>query len=260
MTDLDSGINFRAYAATFSRNFTSLRSYRGSLSYVPGSQALKFGFTMSEGPAVTDVYTSYDTALQVRSGRPAQVTVRTTPYTTRERLVADLGVYVQDTWTVKRMTANLGLRWDYLNNKVEAQDAPGGTWIGPRHYDALSNVPNYKDISPRLGMAYDLFGNGKTAAKATVSKYMSTSTVGTARLLNPINTSVNTGTRSWTDRNTSGEDCYAATTTNKAGCDAIPQASELGPLGTTFGQINTATHYDPETIAGWGKRRMKQGA
>ena len=57
--------------------------------------------------------------------------MRTTPYTARERLVADLGVYLQDAWTYKRLTTNAGLRWDYLNNKVEAQDAPGGTWIGP---------------------------------------------------------------------------------------------------------------------------------
>ena len=123
--------------------------------------------------------------------------MRTTPYTTHERLVADLGVYAQDTWTIKRMTVNAGLRWDYLNNKVGAQDAPGGTWIGPRHFDALTDVPNFKDLSPRLGVAYDLFGNGKTAVKATLSRYVQTSTVGFARLLNPINTSVNNATRPW---------------------------------------------------------------
>jgi hypothetical protein len=154
--------------------------------------------------------------------------------------VADLGVYGQDTWTVKRMTVNAGLRWDYLNNKVDAQDAPGGTWIGPRHFDALSDVPNYKDLSPRLGVAYDLFGNGKTALKATLSRYVQTSTVGTARLLNPLNTSVNTATRPWTDANH----------------DGIPQVSELGALSnSSFGQVNIATHYDPATIDGFDARR-----
>ena len=91
------------------------------------------------------------------------------------------------------------MRWDYLNNKVDAQDAPGGTWIGPRHFDELTDVPNFKDLSPRLGIAYDLFGNGKTALKATLSRYVQTSTVGFARLLNPLNTSVNSATRSWND-------------------------------------------------------------
>jgi Carboxypeptidase regulatory-like domain len=240
VTELNTGINFRAYSGTFSSNYTSLRSYRSSLTYVTGSHAFKVGMTLQEGPADTLIYTNNDTALTVRNGQPFSVTVRTTPYTTHERLVADLGVYAQDRWTINRMTINAGLRWDYLNNKVDAQDAPGGTWIGPRHFDALSDVPNYKDLSPRLGVAYDLFGNGKTALKATLSRYVQTSTVSTARLLNPLNTSVNTATRSWTDSNH----------------DGIPQVSELGPLSnTSFGQVSIATHYDPTTIQGFDHRR-----
>lgn len=240
VTEQTTGINFRAYSATFSRNYTSLRSYRSALSYVTGSHAFKVGFTLQEGPAVTDVYTSHDTALTVRNGVPFQVTVRTTPYTARERLVADLGIYAQDSWTINRLTANLGVRWDYLNNKVEKQTAAGGTWIGPRSFDELVNVPNYKDIAPRLGLAYDLFGNGKTAVKATLSRYVVPSTVATARLLNPFNTSVNNTTRSWTDSNN----------------DGLPQVAELGPLANNaFGSVNVATRYDPETIQGFGKRR-----
>ena len=138
------------------------------------------------------------------------------------------------------MTINAGLRWDYLNNKVGAQDAPGGTWIGPRHFDELTSVPNFKDLSPRLGLAYDLFGNGRTALKATLSRYVQTSTVGTARNLNPLNTSVNTATRAWTDANR----------------DGIPQLAELGPLSNNaFGQVNIATRFDPETITGFDHRR-----
>jgi hypothetical protein len=241
VTEQTTGINFRAYGAgNFSSNYTSLRSYRSSLTYVTGSHAFKVGMTLQEGPADTDVWTNKDTFLIVRNGQPFSVSVRTTPYTTHERLVADLGIYGQDTWTIKRLTVNAGLRWDYLNNKVLAQDAPGGTWIGPRHFDPLNDVPNFKDLSPRLGVAYDVFGNGKTAVKATVSRYVQTSTVGFARLLNPINTSVNTATRAWIDANN----------------DGIPQLSELGPLSNNaFGQVNIATRYDPETIHGFDRRR-----
>jgi Carboxypeptidase regulatory-like domain len=238
VTELNTGVSFRAYPANFSKNFTSLRSYRSSLTYVTGSHALKTGMTLQEGPAVTDVWTNKDTFLTVRDGRPFQVSVRATPYTTRERLVADLGLYAQDTWTLKRLTINAGLRWDYLNNKVETQDTPGGTWIGPRHFDALSDVPKFNDLSPRLGVAYDLFGDGKTALKATLSRYVQTSTVGFARLLNPINLSGNSATRAWTDNG-----------------DGIPQASELGPLSSAFGQVSGATRYDPKTIHGFDNRR-----
>ena len=240
VTEQTTGVTFRGYPLTLSRNYTSVRSYRGSLSYVPGSHAIKFGFNLVEGPANTDVYaTGPDTHLIVSIGQPLQVTVRTTPYTTRERLVADLGLYVQDTWTVKRMTVNAGLRFDYLNNKVEAQETTGGRWIGPRSFPELTNVPNWKDLGPRLGVAYDLFGNGKTALKASVSRYVETTTVGFARLLNPINTTVNNANRNWTDSNG----------------DKIPQDSELGPLGSTFGQRIVSTTYDPDVITGWGKRR-----
>ena len=165
VTEQTTGINFRAYSATFSRNYTSLRSYRSALSYVTGSHAFKLGITLQEGPAITDVYTSHDTALTVRNGVPFQVTVRTTPYTARERLVADLGIYVQDTWTIDRLTANLGVRCDYLNNKVEEQSASGGTWIGPRSFPEMKDVPNYKDLAPRLGVAYDLFGTARRRSR-----------------------------------------------------------------------------------------------
>lgn len=250
VTEVNTGINFRAYAANFSRNFTSLRSYRSSVSYVPGSHAFKFGFTLSEGPAETLTYTSTDTFLRVRNGVPFQVSVRATPYITRERLVADLGVFAMDTWTIKRTTLNLGVRWDYLNNKLGVQEGLGGTWIGPRRFEPQSDVPNYNDIAPRIGVSHDLFGNGKTALKATLSRYVQTSTVGTARLLNPINTSVNNANRPWTDVNGDGIPQFAT------GCAYPSQGCELGQLdNNAFGQVNVATRYDPDTIDGWFKRR-----
>lgn len=38
---------------------------------------------------------------------------------------------------------------------------------------AITGAPNWRDLSPRMGVAYDLFGNGKTALKGTLNRYVS---------------------------------------------------------------------------------------
>ena len=104
----------------------------------------------------------------------------------------------------------------------------------------MNDVPNYKDIAPRLGVAYDLFGNGKTALKATLSRYIVPSTVGAARLLNPFNTTVNNTTRPWTDSNS----------------DGIPQVSELGAAVEQRVRPGQRRHaLRSRAIEGFGNRR-----
>jgi hypothetical protein len=249
VTEANTGVNFRAYNGNYSHNITSLRSYRSSLSYVTGSHAFKVGFNMQQGPSRTNVWTTYDSALIVRGGQPLQVTVRTTPYTNLEQLVADLGIFAQDTWTVNRFTFNLGVRFDYLNNKVPAQSASGGTWIGPRQFDEIDRVPNWKDIGPRLGIAYDVFGNGRTALKGTFSRYVQTTTVGFARQVNPLLIN-NLTTRNWTDVN--GDGLPQVT----SGCNYPSLGCELStPANNAFGTTLTTTHFDPDLETGWFKRR-----
>ena len=63
-----------------------------------------------------------------------------------------------------------------------------------------SNVVDWKDLNPRLGAAYDLFGNGKTAIKASLSRGVLTEgNTGIAQLTNPGNGLITATTRSWTD-------------------------------------------------------------
>ena len=99
------------------------------------------------------------------------------------------------------MTLTLGLRFDRFVGYVPAQNLPGETadkfddsypgvqsaptfankWIGPRSFDRVDDVPNWKDINPRLGGSYDLFGNGRTALKASIGRYVAKTNVDVPR-------------------------------------------------------------------------------
>jgi hypothetical protein len=253
------GVFAKAYFTNFSHNVTHVRSYRSSLSYVTGSHAFKAGFTLQEGnnrspnwhgPLDNKPGQLGDMALSFLNNVPVQVTLYTTPYENRERLDNDLGLYAQDSWKVGRLTLNLAGRFDFMRNSVPAQDLPAGTWVPARHFEPLENVPNWKDFGPRLGANYDLFGNGKTALKATLSRYVTTNGINYARTVNPIFTSVNTATRPWTDVNGDYVPQWAA------GCTYPSAGCELGTLSNVnFGKTNpAATIYDPSLSVGWGVR------
>ena len=70
---------------------------------------------------------------------------------------------------------------------------------------------SFKNWSPRFSAVYDLFGNGRTAVKANVSKYVAIMGNGQADLYNPLG--VLTDQRTWRDTNN----------------DLFPQYSEIGP-------------------------------
>jgi hypothetical protein len=253
------GVFAKAYFTNFSHNITHVRSYRSSLSYVTGSHAIKAGFTLQEGnnrspnwhgPLDNKAGQLGDMALSYLNNVPVQVTVYTTPYTDYENLDRDLGLYAQDAWKMGRLTLNLAARLDFMKNSVPAQDLPAGTWVPARHFDAVDNVPNWKDFGPRIGANYDLFGNGRTSLKATLSRYVTTNGINYARTVNPIFTSVNTATRPWTDVNTDYVPQWSA------GCTYPSAGCELGPLSNSnFGLANpAATVYDPSLSVGWGVR------
>jgi hypothetical protein len=247
-------------APYYSEHFSVLRTYTASLSYVTGSHAAKFGMNMSEGPRhevarvnqdMTLVYnTSATNCLPgeaIPCSAPIQAILTASPRDARERLNADLGLYAQDQWTINRFTINAGLRFDYLNAKLEAQDFPAGTFVPARHTDEITDLPSWKDLNPRLGLSWDVRGDGKTAIKTTLSRYVASQTVGFASQFNPLGGTVTgagfsgTGadTRVWTDPNG----------------DRAVQLSELGPTGNPFFGTNfLATTPAADVANGWFKR------
>src|SRR4029077_5744383 len=102
----------------------------------------------------------------------------------------------------------------------------------------VDNVPNWKNFSSRLGASYDLFGNGKTAVKASVSKYLEAPyLINYTRVANPLAGIATSAVRTWTDSNNT----------------FIPQPNEPGgPNNANFGSSVLSTRYasDVPTIRG----------
>jgi hypothetical protein len=244
----------RRLRAPFTATGEDVRQYnsRGSLSYVTGSHAAKVGFTMHWGQRAnfTKVF-SDATTYNVFNGIPQSVTLSTAPFTQLIDINSDMGIYASDRWTLGRLTVNAGVRFDYANISIPPESAPAARWIGARSFDEAPDVPNWKDVNPRLGVAYDLFGKGKTAIKASVNRYVTQAVFGFTSNINPFQTTVNTMTRNWTDG------------LNGNAKDLIPQGDPLNPLanGEFFGAINPnfgksiiTTRNDPALSQGWGKR------
>jgi hypothetical protein len=212
--------------------------YRFASSYVTGTHAFKSGVYLTTGTTRINARVQGDMTYALRSGIPQQITVWTTPYDQYSDVNGDLGLFAQDQWTLRRLTVNAGLRADYLNMSVPDQHLAATRFAPAADYQGVNCTPCWWDLSPRVSGSYDLFGNGKTAAKVSVGRYVAYSQ-GLAAAMNPVNTRVNSANRAWQDGNG----------------DFVPQENELGPLSpAAFGTIRTVTSYSPDLTNGFGLR------
>ena len=250
------GLQYRS--ANWAEDFDNPNTWRTSASYVTGAHSMKIGYI---GGFLREDIENHGNDLNLaytfNNGVPSQVTETLRVFKTKDR-VRYTAVYAQDQWTMGRMTLQGALRFDRAWSYSPAQT------IGPTNYLSTQlsfpetpGVNAYKDISPRGGVAYDLFGNGKTSVKVNFGKYLEPASNfnGSYSISNPISRIATTTSRTWND--------VAAVPGGIPG-DFIPQCNlsivdangDCGRMNSpTFGTATrTTAAIDPAILNGWNIR------
>jgi len=247
----NTGMRYRA--ADMSRvQDQSVYTFRGAFSYVTGAHAFKVGGSDKFGDLGQAEYDLSPVSYRLRNGVPNRITQRALG-TWRANVDADLGVFAQDRWTRSKLTLNYGVRYDYFASSYPDQHI-GPTTLAPRRditFPAQPGLGAVHDLSPRLGAAYDLRGDGKTALKVSFNRYVLAMgpDVTFIQLANPSRNLVTSATRTWADANRNFV----------PECDLqnVRANGECGPLSNeNFGTAVTNLTYDTNTLTGWGKRNF----
>src|SRR4029077_7581049 len=106
---------------------------RFAMSYVTGSHNFKTGMFWLWADSEEASRIHGDVLLTMLSGVPSSITQYSTPGGYKARAV-NTGLYAQDQWTMRKVTLNLGLRYDYTNGWSLEHDVPAGRWVPARTY------------------------------------------------------------------------------------------------------------------------------
>jgi len=241
----------------FSRSDIGTREWRASLAYVSGAHSMKFGYQGGFSTPTKNYY--YDSSvIQVRTnnGVPNQIleNLAYPGWLRTGRHVIPVNLYAQDQWTRKRVTLQGGIRMDHGITNYTSDPLGGPEYLlMPTQVSFPTGSTqgiDWKDITPRGGVAYDVFGNGKTAIKASVGKYMEGLSSLFGLDMNPIFRIPTQTARAWLNPTNFNF-------TNSPGCDLKNPAAQAdcGPmLNQTFGTQVFNTNYDPNMVTGWGTR------
>jgi len=229
---------------------------RASAAYVTGRHNIKVGMDLQRGFR-RRIQENFSNDIQYRTQNFVlnQVTIYAPAGTYRSNLNYNLGLFLQDRWTIGRLALSPGVRLEF---QKETNDA---YYAGPTKYSptrSLSfpeqDVVSWKEVNPRIGVSYDLFGNGKTALKASAARGVTQEGINTADSLHPAVVLATNTARTVTEtffpvgdprRLNNFPDCDLQNPNANGECGAW--------LTPGFGTLAVAGQ-DPRTLSGWGVR------
>jgi hypothetical protein len=196
-----------------------------------GSHTFKFGVDTSVNRNGYNYTVNLGINAQYNDGVPTQVVAYNTPVDVRS-VYHETAAYVQDSVTVKRkLTLNLGVRYDHFNTFYPAQTSPAATFpdlFPQRNFAQSPNIATWNTFRPRLGAAYDLTGQGRSVIRAFFGQFDVIEGAELAEQINPNGLSTQTFT--WHDTNG----------------DGIPQQSEWdSPANLVSASGGVVTTVDP---------------
>jgi len=212
--------------------FTGAASYFKD-QFLGGSHNLKVGgeYMDEKGQTIWNAYYKDNVvhlvngSLQGPLSATTPVEVRLTNNSDSWSALATISAFATDTWTVGKLTLNLGARFDRYRVYLPEQSLAAQRFVPTAlNFAAIDNVKTFNHVVPRFGATYDLTGDGKTVIKANVGRFYFNPGVNLADSVN-----VNTGTQ------------YAEHVWNDLNNDRVFQNGEQGVEIRRFGGVANAS-------------------
>jgi hypothetical protein len=226
-----------------------------SASYVTGAQSMKAGYQYSQLDLLDhDEPNQTQLGYRFNQGVPNAVSYYLPGFGRRTKTQLH-GFFVQNSWTIDRVTLQGAVRYDRANSFAppELNGTQQTSFLNPAPItiERTKGVDAYHDITPRVGVAYDVFGTGRTALKFNWGRYLAyaandspyTST-------NPGATVVrNVMNRGWVDANRD-----LVVNCDLLNPDANGECAALTGNARNFGQLGAQQVVNADVLKGWGRR------
>jgi carboxypeptidase family protein len=206
---------------------------RPTVSYVTGQHQLKFGADLNwerQDSTRPHEYPSGSYTLFFNRGVPTEIRTYNTPTIPIDRLY-NQGAFVTDTWSLRRVTLSYGVRWERFHNFYPDQTKLAGQFSSEQTFPA-ADVLKWSDVVPRVGINWDVTGNGKTSLKAFFGIFGDTMGADFAATYNP-NAEVTTRYR-WSGPCKVTQYTNVSYTSPNTSCDYVPGTVDFSPTGKDY--------------------------